>query len=76
VAWVVPVEIFNTYCAASTIKKNLDTSLRQPGSLKPMGADSDKRGEKGGLPDVAKLSEEEFDALPESTKARMRGGSL
>jgi hypothetical protein len=58
------------------VKKNLDTSTRQPGSLKSLGADSDKHGEKGGLPDVAKLSEEEFDALPESTKARMRGDSL
>jgi hypothetical protein len=34
--------------------------------------DSDKLGEKG-LPDVTKLSVEEFDALPESTKARLMG---
>lgn len=44
----------------------------QPPTLKDVGVDSDKAGEKG-LPDVSKMSVEEFEALPEATRARLRG---
>lgn len=54
------------------VKKNLDAAARQPASTKEVGFDSDKAGEKA-LPDVSKMSYEEFDALPESTKAKLRG---
>ncbi len=50
----------------------LAAQSQQPASTKEVGLDSDKLGEKG-LPDVSKMSADEFDALPESTKARLRG---
>lgn len=58
------------------VAKNLDTAKRQPASMKDVGLDSDKAGVSSNLPDISKLSAEEFDALPESTKARMRGDIL
>ena len=58
------------------VAKNLDTAKRQPASMKDVGLDSDKAGMSSNLPDISKLSAEEFDALPESTKARMRGDIL
>lgn len=58
------------------VAKNLDTAKRQPASMKDVGLDSDKAGMSSNLPDISKLSAEEFDALPESTKARMRGDLL
>lgn len=54
------------------VKKNLDAAKRQPPSLKDTGVDSDKLGEKA-LPNVKDMSYDEFDALPESTKAKLRG---
>ena len=57
------------------VKKNLETAVQQPASLRGVGADSDKLGSKAGG-DVSKMSEEEFDALPEATRARMRGDTL
>lgn len=55
------------------LKKNLEANKQQPAPLKALGVDSDKAG--GGLTEkkVSELTMEEFDALPESTKARMRG---
>ena len=38
-----------------------------------LGLDSDKLGATSTTPDVNQMPREEFDALPESTKARMRG---
>ena len=58
------------------VKKNLDADKRQPSSLKDAGIDSDKAGQNKPLPDASMLSQEEFDALPESTKAKMRGDFL
>lgn len=57
---------------AEQVAKNLDTSKRQPGSTKDVGVDSDKIGTKTAI-DVSQLSFEEFKALPESTKAKLRG---
>lgn len=53
------------------VKRNIDTSQRQPASMKDAGKDSDKAGE--GKVDVANLTQAEFAALPDSTKARLRG---
>lgn len=58
------------------VKKNLDADKRQPASLKDAGIDSDKAGQNKPTPDPRMLSQEEFDALPESTKAKMRGDFL
>ncbi len=55
----------------TNIDKNLETAKKQPPA-----ADKVKNSESGGLKDdveTSKLSEEEFDALPESTKKRLRG---
>jgi hypothetical protein len=57
------------------VKKNLDTQARQPASMRDVGMDSDKAGVKGDI-DVSKLSADEFAALPESTKAKLRGDLL
>lgn len=54
------------------IEKALAAQNAQPASLKEVGYDSDSRGEKG-LPDVTKMTADEFDALPEATKARLMG---
>lgn len=54
------------------VKKNLEAQSRQPASMKDVGLDSDKIGEKG-LPNVTQMTLEEFEALPASTKARLRG---
>ena len=54
------------------IKKNIDTMKRQPASMKESGIDSDKAGQTG-LPDVSMMTAEEFNALPASTMAKLRG---
>lgn len=56
----------------SQLKKNLDADKAQPPSLSSVGHDSDKAGVKDTL-DMSKLSAEEYDALPEATKAKLRG---
>lgn len=55
------------------VAKNVDAAKRTPPDKDKTGLDSDKAGMDGELPDPAKLTEEEFDALPESQKARLRG---
>lgn len=57
------------------VKKSVDAANSQPASSKDVGLDSDALGEKR-LPDVSKMSADEYDALPESTKARLRGDTL
>jgi hypothetical protein len=57
---------------AAQVQKNLDASKRQPPDMKDVGMDSDKAGIKDDI-DVSKLSFSEFEALPEATKARLRG---
>lgn len=54
------------------VQKNLETQKAQPPSMKEAGLDSDKAGLKGEI-DVTKLTPDEFAALPESTKAKLRG---
>jgi hypothetical protein len=55
------------------VKKNLDTAAKQPASMKEAGMDSDKAGQSKETPDASVMSYEEFSALPEATKAKMRG---
>lgn len=57
----------------AAVAKNLDASRRQPASTRLAGADSDKHGQTGPLPAVGEMTYEEFNALPEKTKAKMRG---
>lgn len=57
------------------VAKNLDTQRRQSPSMKDAGMDSDKAGIKDKI-DVSKLTPEEFAALPEATKAKLRGDML
>lgn len=61
---------------ADQVAKNIDTAKRQPSSSKDSGKDSDKHGLVEGLPDISKMSKEEIDALPESTKRKLRGDSV
>lgn len=54
------------------VEKAVDAASRQPPSTATAGMDSDKAG--GGIVgNVSQMSEEEFAALPASTKARLRG---
>ncbi|MDR0362500.1 MAG: hypothetical protein LBJ46_07455 [Planctomycetota bacterium] len=57
------------------VERNLAAAKRQPASMKEAGANSDKKG-KGGDPDPTRMTVEEFDALPEATRARLRGDFL
>jgi hypothetical protein len=57
------------------VAKNLEAAKKQPSNMKESGIDSDKAGITSDV-DAAKLSTEEFDALPEATKARMRGDTV
>ena len=59
---------------ATQVDKNLDTSKRQPGSMRDSGKDSDKSGEQ--KIDASRLTREEFDALPEATRKRLRGDEV
>lgn len=54
------------------VARNVDAAKRQPPSTKDIGLDSDKAGIKTDV-DVTKMSQDEFNALPEATKARLRG---
>lgn len=57
----------------AAVAKNLDAAKRQPASMKTAGADSDKYGQNSPTPAASDMTFEEFKALPESTKAKMRG---
>lgn len=55
----------------------LAASKAQPGSMKEIGMDSDKAGtNRPENEDAAQMTYEEFAALPESTKAKMRGDTI
>ena len=57
----------------AAVRKNLDAASRQPASTKKVGADSDKHGQTAATPDADQMTYEEFSALPDTTKAKMRG---
>lgn len=58
------------------VAKALAVQKAQPTALRDVGLDSDKAGQKGPLPDVSRLTDEEFRALPPATRSRMRGDML
>ena len=58
---------------SAAVAKNLAAAAAQPGSLKDAGLDSDKAGQTKPLPSVNDMTYEEFNALPEATRAKMRG---
>ena len=58
---------------AAAVGKNVDAARRQPASSKELGVDSDKHGQTAQTPDASAMTYDEFVALPESTKAKMRG---
>lgn len=57
---------------AAAVAKGIADSKKQPPNVSDVGTDSDKKGVEGNV-DVTKLSFNEFAALPEETKKRMRG---
>lgn len=62
---------------ASATKKALDADGKQPPNTADHGKDSDKGGDGGGITkSIDRMSEDEFDALPDSVKRRMRGDEL
>lgn len=61
---------------AQAVAKALAVQKTQPPALRDVGLDSDKAGQKGALPDINRLTDEEFRALPASTRSRMRGDML
>lgn len=55
------------------LKKNVDTDKAQPPSLDKVGDNNGKHGVTEALPDPMQMTEDEFNALPESTLRKMRG---
>lgn len=59
---------------AEAVKRNLKAAGRQPADLnKAPGVDSHKKGGGVDLDSVSDMSEEEFAALPDSTRRKLRG---
>ena len=58
---------------AAAVTAALAAAKAQPGSMKELGLDSDKNGAKLTEEDAAKMTFEEFNALPEATRSKMRG---
>lgn len=59
---------------AEQVARNLDTAKRQPGDMRTSGKDGDKAGES--VMNGGTISRTEFDALPETAKAKLRGDFL
>lgn len=57
----------------TNVTKNLDAAKRTPASTNDVGIDSAAAGISDAKPDVAGMTDEEFDAIPESTLKRLRG---
>lgn len=75
VSYIIPhaeAPIPETTERVTNVTKNVDAANRQPPSNASVGMDSDKVGATA-TGDVSKLTEAEFDALPEATIRRMRG---
>ena len=60
---------------AAAVEKNLAVKQSQPAALRNVGLDSDKAGQIS-LPDIRKMTTEEYAALPASTRSRLRGDTL
>jgi len=61
---------------AAAKKKAAETAGKQAPDTKDVGKSGAAAGATDVLPDAEKLSEEEFDSLPEATKKRMRGDEV
>ena len=61
---------------AEQVKKNLDTAGKQPPNMDDAGDDSDSAGANSDLPNVLDLTDEEYNALPESKLKEMRGDNF
>lgn len=60
---------------AAQVAKNVDTAARQPAKTAGVGLDTDKTGST--FPeDAESMTQEEFAALPDSARAKMRGDAL
>jgi hypothetical protein len=57
----------------TNVKQNVEAAKKQPPDVSSVGDDSDTAGIKGQTFDPTQLTEEEFDALPESKKRELRG---
>lgn len=55
------------------LAKNLDASTKQPAKLTDAGLDSHKKGGSASTATASQMSDEEYAALPESARSRMRG---
>jgi hypothetical protein len=76
VSYVIPEERVTDEVGAkrtTNVKKNLDAAKRIAPGTNDIGNDSSAGGITTDTPDVSQMSEEEFDALPESTLKRLRG---
>ena len=58
------------------VKKNLDAATKQAPDGSDTGENSDKGGDIEDAGQIAEMSMEEFDKLPEATKSRLRGDSF
>ncbi len=56
---------------AAQVAKNLETAAKQPANTKESGKDSDKGGTE--IASIAGMTKAEINALPESTRAKLRG---
>jgi bacterioferritin (cytochrome b1) len=61
---------------AQAVAKALSVQKAQPAALRDVGLDSDKAGQKGSLPNVSRMTDEEFASLPAATRSRLRGDML
>lgn len=58
---------------AAAVLKNIAAASAQPGNTKDVGLASDKAGQTKTVPNPADMAFDEFAALPEATRAKMRG---
>jgi hypothetical protein len=60
----------------AAVKHAVDTGKKQPAAPGKTGIDSDKAGQQGKQKPVSKMTDKEWDALPEDERKRLRGDSL
>lgn len=58
---------------ADAVAKNVAAANKQPATTGKAGVDSDKKGQGAGKITPSQLSDEEYDALPESKRRELRG---
>lgn len=61
---------------AEQLAKNIAVAGKQPPKTAATGVDSHRKGAGAGIADVNDMSDEEFNALPAATKARLRGDTI